>query len=216
MKDILKYLRKFFMGFINNENYINLISIIVVAITTYRVTKYTTLKPNRLAIKQSQLDNVYLPLYLLFKDMPQPISKLDALGYSKKISNILDKHYILAFPQLHKLNRTLRKNIINNSKYEKTLGIMKHQIGIDFELLKKALGYPSENFFDTFKRMTLKQKMNYIFPWIDAFLIFISYFVAIILEDFLGKYAILSIFIPLSITFFILFALKIFIDSLKY
>lgn len=216
MKDILKYMKKFFMSFINNENYIDLISIIVVAITTYYVTKYTILKPNRLSIKKSQLDNVYLPLHLLFKNMPRSISKSDALVYSKKTSNILDKHYILAFPQLHGLNQSLKESIINNSGYEETLGIIKHQVDIDFELLKKTLGYPSENFFVTFKRMTLKQKINCTFPWIDAFLIFLSFFMTVILKNFLGKYAILAMFVFLLISFLILFAIKIFTDSLKY
>ncbi len=216
MNDILKYIGKFFTNFINNENYINLINMIVVAVTTYLVTKYTTLKPNRLAIKRSQLDNVYLPLHLVFMDMPQLISRSDALNYSKKISNILDAHYILAFPQLHKLNQVLKEKIISGSGYEKTLGIIKHQVDIDFELLKKTLGYPSENLFVTFRRMTLKQKLNCIFPWIDASWVFISYSMTFILKDFLGGYTILALIVLLLIGVLVLCVIKIFTDSLKY
>lgn len=212
MDDILK----FFTSFLNNEDYVNLISIIVVAITTYLVTKYTTLKPSRLAIKQSQLDNVYLPLHLVFINMPRSISRSDALNYSKKISNTLDAHYILALPQLHKLNQVLKENIISDSGYEKTLGMIKHQVDIDFELLKKTLGYPSENLFVTFRRMTLKQKLDHIFPWIDASWIFISYSMFFVLKDFLGGYALLALFVLLLIGVLILGAIKIFTDSLEY
>ena len=88
MNDILQFIKNIFDTFINNDNYINFISIIVVAITTYHVTKYTTLKPNRLAIKQSQLENVYLPLHLLLINLPQSVSKSNALAYSKKIAKV--------------------------------------------------------------------------------------------------------------------------------
>lgn len=180
MDSILEYLKNFF-HFINNENYVNLISIIVVAITTYYVTKYTILKPNRLAIKQLQLENVYLPLYLVLKNLPQPISKSNALTYSKKISNILDKYYVLAFPQLHQLNQLLKLDIIKNSDYDKTLRIIKHQVDIDYELLKKALGYPSENFHTIFIRMTVKQKAEFIVSWLNVIWLFILVIVSSIL-----------------------------------
>jgi len=46
------------------------------------------------------------------------------------------------------------------------LRILKHQVDTEYELLKKALGYPSENFYDIFIRMTKKQKWLYIRPFI--------------------------------------------------
>lgn len=205
MNDILEYIKNF-SHLINNENYVNLISIVVVAITTYYVTKYTTLKPTRLAIKRSQLENIYLPLYLVLKDLPESISKFSALTYSKKISNILDKNYVLAFPQLHQLNQLLKTNIINNSGYDKTLRIMKHQIDIDYELLKKALGYPSENFHNIYIRMTFKQKAEFIVSWLNALWLFIPALLLPILISYFEN-EIISILLIFLIIFVFLFAL---------
>lgn len=198
MDDLLKQIQKF-LYFINNENYINLISIFVVALTTYHVTKYTVLKPNRLAIKQSQLEYVYLPLHLVLRNLPQHISRSNALTYSKKIANILDRHYVFAFPQLHKLNRTLKSDIINDFNYDKTLRIMKHQIDIDYELLKKALGYPSENFHKIFVRMTIKQKAEFIVSWLNVLWIFVPVlFCLIFLPYFNGGLTFLLVIILLT------------------
>ena len=171
---------KFFLSFVNNENYINLIGILVTAFITYRVAKYTTCKPERISIKRAQLDNVYLPLFRLLERMPQSVSRLDALTYSKKIANILDKHYVLAFPQLHRLSYTLKRQLATNLNYTETLQTIRHQVVIDYELLKKALGYPSESFRDLFIRMTPKQKLLYLWPWIDACWLFVPLLMTLI------------------------------------
>ena len=84
----------------------------------------------------------------------QSPSRLDAFAYNKKIGNILDRHYVLAFPQLHRLNRTLKEQLVADLDYTETLQTIRHQVVIDYELLKKALGYPSESFRDLFIRMT--------------------------------------------------------------
>lgn len=171
---------KFFLSFVNNENYINLIGILVTAFITYRVAKYTTCKPERLSIKRAQLDNVYLPLFRLLERMPQSVSRLDALTYSKKIANILDKHYVLAFPQLHRLSYTLKRQLATNLNYTETLQSIRHQVVIDYELLKKTLGYPSESSHDLFIRMTPKQKLLYLWPWIDACWLFVPLLMTLI------------------------------------
>lgn len=175
----LDSISKALLAFVNNENYINLIGIFITAFITYRVAKYTTYKPERLSIKQSQLDNIYLPLFRLLEQMPQSPSRLDAFAYNKKIGNILDRHYVLAFPQLHRLNRTLKEQLVADLDYTETLQTIRHQVVIDYELLKKALGYPSESFRDLFIRMTPKQKLLYLWPWIDVLWIFIPLLLSI-------------------------------------
>lgn len=130
MTNVIQNLKQLILGLINNENYINYISIIVVALTTYQVTKYNASKPNKLKVKQLQLENIYLPLFRLFENIPSDISKADAIFLIlKKITNILDNNYILAFPQLHKLNLILKQNILSNENYSETLRIMKHNDG---------------------------------------------------------------------------------------
>ena len=144
------------------------------AITSYRVAKYNASKPNKLQIKQAQLSNVYLPLHRIVETIPTTnMSKQQALNVYRKISNVLDRNYKLVFPQLHRLNCTLGKEILTNGQYEKTLKIIKHQIDVDYELLKKALGYPSENFYDIYRRMTFKQKATWIISWTNVLLLFI-------------------------------------------
>jgi len=101
MSEIFDALKNLILKLINNENYISLIGIIVVAFTTYRVTKYTTTKPNRLAIKQFQLEKVYLPLYKMFNTVKIPSNIEKAKICLEKMSMILDENYILVFPQLH-------------------------------------------------------------------------------------------------------------------
>lgn len=170
LSDILSALPKL----INNSNYVNFLSIVVVAITSYHIAKYNASKPNKLQVKQAQLIKVYLPLHRIVEAVPAAnISKQQALNVQRKISNVLDKNYELVFPQLHRLNYTLGKELLTNGQYEKTLKIIKHQIDVDYELLKRALGYPSENFYDIYRRMTFKQKATWIISWINVFLLFI-------------------------------------------
>jgi len=162
----------FLQKLLSNENYINFISIIVVATTTYFVTKYNASKPNRIRVKQLQLENVYLPLHRLFLDIPSKTTAENALLYSKKIDDILNQHYVLVFPQLHKLNSSLSNELRANKNYNEILHIMKHQVDTDYELLKKVLGYPSENLYSIFIRMTFKQKAEYLVSCADLILIF--------------------------------------------
>lgn len=218
METMLEYIQNFFLRFSNNENYINIISIIAVTVTTYRVTKYTILKPNHLTIKQAQLENVYLPLYLIFHDLPQSISRSDALTYNKKISNILNRNYLLAFPQLHQLNQILKTNIINDCDYEKILRIMKHQVDIDYELLKKKLGYPSENFYNIFIRMTFKQKANFIVAWLNIIWIFVPIIFFIILVPYLKNEVtfFLVIFLCTFVSFLLVLKINQLVKKIKY
>ena len=204
---------KFFLSFVNNENYINLIGILVTAFITYRVAKYTTCKPERISIKRAQLDNVYLPLFRLLERMPQSVSRLDALTYSKKIANILDKHYVLAFPQLHRLSYTLKRQLATNLNYTETKQTIRHQGVIDYELLKKALGYPSESFRDLFIRMTPKQKLLYLWPWIDACWLFIPVFLSIPFVNVGGIAYIIAAFILVILTGLIVRLLDDFVHS---
>lgn len=169
---ILDAVKNFFLN-LNGENYINLFSIIVVAVTTYCVTKYNVLKPNKLKIKERQLDNIYLPLYTLFFEMPDKFSLDDAIKYYNELSEVLKNNYLLAFPGLHDLKKALGNAIQNEGNYIQILKRIKHQVDIDYELLKKALGYPSQNWYEIFIRMTFKQKVESVLAWVNVLFIFI-------------------------------------------
>ncbi len=160
MKQLFSILQSFVLEIINNEIYVNILSIVVVSYTTYQVAKFNASKPQKLKIKQLQLQNVYLPLFRIFSSSPKHPSRKQALAILKKITNVLDSHYELAFPQLHRLTLRLRNEIMSGKDPSKTLEIIRHQISTDYELLKKSLGYPSESLLSVFVRMTFSQKIR--------------------------------------------------------
>lgn len=98
MSELVNTVEKFISDLFGNENIINVISILVVAYTTYRVTKYNISKPNILKIKQLQLESVYLPLFRLLDKMPLNPSTQEIVHYQEEISKILNEHYLLVFP----------------------------------------------------------------------------------------------------------------------
>lgn len=155
MLNILNGLKKLILLITNNANYINFLGTIIVAFTSYKVASYNASKPNKIKVKQLQLSNVYLPLFRLLENAPDNLSLQKAIYIHKKITNILDANYELAFPQLHQLNKSF------GSDYQKYFHRIKHIVATDYELLKKALGYPSENFVTIFIRMTFKQKNDF-------------------------------------------------------
>lgn len=159
---------------INNSNFWSLISIIVVAITSYTVAKYNASKPNKIKVKQLQLENVYLPLFRLFEKIPEDPSIEYATYLHDKTTLILDNYYELVFPQLHKLNRKLNYQLNHLKPYNETLFYMKHQITLDYELLKKSLGYPSESLYTIFIRMPHKRKVYLYWLFFRTILLILS------------------------------------------
>lgn len=144
---------------INNSNFLSLLSIVVASTTSYFVAKYNASKSNIIKVKQLQLDNVYLPLFRLFEALPEHMTIDYAIYLHEQTSVILDLYYELVFPQLHDLNRKLENQITQkDDSYKETILDMRHQITIDYELLKKSLGYPSESLYKLFIRTPKKRK----------------------------------------------------------
>lgn len=202
---------------IDANTIINLISILITVFTTYRVTKYSVQKPNRLAIKQKQLDNAYLPLYLIFKDSPETISKLAAISYFKRMQSILSKNYILIYPELHDMHKCFGERLRNNQDYAPLFAAIKYQINIDYHLLKNDLGYPSTSKRDVFKHMTWKQKFARFPEEFDWLWICLSFLLPILFKDLLGGW--LSVFLSIVLSFitvFVIRKLRILTKKLKY
>ena len=202
--EIFDAVKNFFLN-LSGENYINLFSIMIVAVTTYWVTKYNALKPNKLRIKEQQLDNIYLPLYKLFHKMSDIVSTEEAIKYYDELLKVLEDNYLLAFPELHDLANALDNALKNKGNHTQILKRIKHQVGIDYELLKKALGYPSKNWHEIFIRMTFKQKVESIISWANV----ISIFIPVVLIYPLTKYfSISGIYICVGSYFIIMFILN--------
>lgn len=209
-------MKDFFLNLFNNENCISIIGILITALTTYLATKYSVLKPSKSTIKESQLVNVYLPLHRLLDDISKPISNRQAIEYYKKLSNILEKNYLLVYPQLHELNKKLKLDLLNNENFEKTLYLIKYQVDIEYNLLKKALGYPSESSHGVFFRMTPKQKYLHIYPLIDALWLFIPLLSAAIVNLFLERFLLIFLLGFVAIFAIIIRKMNVHFNSLKY
>lgn len=175
MLSILNSLKKLILVITNNANYINFLNMFVVAFMSYKIAGYSASKPNKIKVKQLQLNNIYLPLFRLLENIQDDLSLQKAIYIHKKMTNILDANYELAFPQLHQLNKSFGHAILKNSDYQMYLHKIKHIVATDYELLKKSLGYPSENFFTIFIRMTFKQKMYSLISWVNVILVFIVF-----------------------------------------
>lgn len=211
MSELVNTVEKFISDLFGNENIINVISILVVAYTTYRVTKYNISKPNILKIKQLQLESVYLPLFRLLDKMPLNPSTQEIVHYQEEISKILNEHYLLVFPQLHELNENLKVLISLDKSPEKILKHIKHQVSTDYELLKKSLGYPSSNFHDIFIRMTCKQKGEFIMKYVNELWIAGALPVIIVFIEYFQKRWSVSLLYIGMIVIYIFFAVIVFV-----
>ena len=210
MLNFLVTLFKNLLSFLNNDVYLNLIGVIFTAVLSYNAAKYSACKPNKIKIRQQQFDNVYLPLFRLLQNIPEVPTKLQALVLQKKISIILDQNYALAFPQLHSLNNEFQNCLLHDENFAKILKSIKHQIYVDYELLKKQLGYPSENFFKIFVRMTFKQKAQFIISWINVLSIVFVWLLAIIqMMTFEGSMVLMVILLFIEIFIYLVVMIKI-------
>lgn len=168
--DNLKKLYDIGISFLNNSIFLQVFATIAASASSFWAARHSTSRPQKLHIKQLQLEHVYIPLYHVFMGLPQTLNTKQALYVHKKMSSILSKHYELAFPQLHSLNQELKTAILTNGDYNEKVHTIFHQISIDYELLKKELGYPSENFLSIFTRMTNKQKGLTIISYVNVFM----------------------------------------------
>lgn len=168
--DTLKKLYDIGISFFNNSNFLQILAIITAMGSSYWTAKYNASRPHRLQVKQLQLEHVYIPLHHVFMDLPETLNKKQALYVHKKMNSILSKYYELAFPQLHSLNQELGAVILANENYNEKVRTISHQISIDYELLKKDLGYPSENILSIFIRMTRKQQCLAIISHVNVFM----------------------------------------------
>jgi len=91
--------------------------------------------------------------------------------------NILQENYELAFPQLHSLSENLILAINNKNGYESLMIEISYQISLDYEILKKKLGYPHLNQWELFKRLTFIDKIKKITGYITIIYAFTGPFI---------------------------------------
>lgn len=138
------------------------VKVIVPSLITYLITKYSLSKPTKYEIRKQQFENVYLPLYLLTKQMMKPnVYSKNLPLYIKKVEKIIFKNYPLVFPKTLKLFEKVKslEHTDNINSYH--IFNLEFQIDSDYEKLKRELGYPTNSFFDFFKRLSWFNKITY-------------------------------------------------------
>lgn len=138
------------------------VKVIVPSLITYLITKYSLSKPTKYEIRKQQFENVYLPLYLLTKQMMKPnVYSKNLPLYIKKVEKIIFKNYPLVFPKTLKLFEKVKslEHADNINSYH--IFNLEFQIDSDYEKLKRELGYPTNSFFDFFKRLSWFNKITY-------------------------------------------------------
>lgn len=161
------------------------LKVIVPSLITYLITKYSLSKPRKYEIRKQQFENVYLPLYLITKQMIRPEAYSKNLSpYIKKVEKIIYKNYPLAFPKTLKLFEKVKS--LEHADSINTYHILnfEFQIYSDYEKLKRELGYPTNSFFDFFKRLSWFNKITYslllfftaivVYAVADSFLLFLK------------------------------------------
>lgn len=140
------------------------------------------------------IDKVYIPLIKIFskyayKNINEYLLKYYILSKEEQIKNILSNSYTFLSPGLdEKLNNLL--NMTNKKGYKTLYDKTYYQILIDYESIKKHLGYPSMNSLNSFLRKPFKIKLNLLINFFQKLLtIFIVFlfsllFVSLILSEF--------------------------------
>lgn len=159
--------------------------ILLPSLITYLVTRYTLSRPRKYEIRQKQFELVYLPLYLLCKQLLTPKSYKQNLHlFIKKVDRIIYKNYPYVFPKTLKLFDKLKESALQKNLNTIHLTNFEYQVSSDYEKLKRELGYPTNSFLDFFKRLNQLDKILYVFllvalsvilySVIDSFLLFLA------------------------------------------
>lgn len=108
------------------------------------------------------------------------MSKDEVIHYAFRVKSITQRHYEFVFPQLHILIDDLINQLKSGKEYQPTLNKITYQVSLDYEILKKSLGYPSQSAYKIFKRKTMKEKIRSLLGWIIFFymisVVFVSSF----------------------------------------
>lgn len=165
---------------LNNDSILSLLSVVVSCLFSYKAGSMSVSKPYKIAIKQKQFEGLYLPLYRLLNSLPENPSVNDVYGFANKLAALLDSNYELAFPTLHDLNESLQKCISSNADCNELITEIRHQVSVDYQLLKKFLGYPSESYLSLYKRMSSMRKGLLFLSWFNMILVFSPAIVAML------------------------------------
>lgn len=136
--------------------------ILIPAIITYLVTRYSLNRPRKYEIRSKQFDLVYLPLYLLSKQLISDTPEHKNLTlFIRKVDKIIYKNYPFVYPKTIRLFNQLKESVYRDVKNTYYVNIFVYQLESDYEKLKHELGYPTNSFIDFLKRLNRINKIVY-------------------------------------------------------
>lgn len=139
------------------------VKVLIPSLITYFVTRYTLSRPRKYEIREKQFNLVYLPIYLLTKQLIATGNVNQNIDlYFRKIDKIIYKNYQYVFPKTIKLFDKLKYEYGKESQNNYHLNNYIYQIESDYEKLKRELGYPTSSVFEFFKRLSRFNKILYI------------------------------------------------------
>lgn len=136
------------------------IKILVPSFITYLVTKYTFTRQHRYKIKEKQFNQVYLPLFLLGEQYISSYfntTEESLCLYIRKVDKLFYKNYQYVYPKTLRLFNRIKKEQKASSIY-----CFKSQASLDYDFLKKELGYPTNSFFALFHHLNRMEKILYV------------------------------------------------------
>ncbi|MDT4375474.1 hypothetical protein RO787_19245 [Blautia coccoides] len=123
--------------------------ILIPSLITYFVTKYSLNRPKKYEIRLKQFERVYLPLYLMNRELLQNVKNKETLRlYTRKVDKIIYKNYPLVYPKTLKLFDKLKDNLSADKINYFHINNFQYQIESDYDKLKRELGYPTDSVFD--------------------------------------------------------------------
>lgn len=136
--------------------------ILIPSFLTYLFAKYKFSNDKKHEIYEKQFAQVYLPLYLLtkqyLKDTELPAYDL----YIRKVDKLFYRNYVFVFPKTLKLFAKFKCEVQTGHMSPYLISLFEYQVSSDYNKLKAQLGYPTDSFFDFFKRLNTLDKCMYI------------------------------------------------------
>lgn len=164
--------------------------ILIPALITYLVTRYSLKNPHKYKIKEKQFELVYLPLYLLTQQYIAELNRDTQLNlqiYTKKVEKLIYKNYPYVYPKTLRLFKELKAEIIKSKINIYFIENFKYQVDTDYVKLKRELNYPCDSIISLFKRLNILDKWFFITNLL-LFTMFIFSIVSLIICLFKGEF----------------------------
>ena len=164
--------------------------ILIPALITYLVTRYSLKNPHKYEIKKKQFETVYLPLYLLTQQYIVGSHRdvlLNLQTYVKKVDKLIYKNYPYVYPKTLRLFNDLKLEMTKPKINMYFIANFEYQTTADYIRLKKSLHYPCDSAISFFKQLNRFDK-GILFVNMIIFLILIFTIATLVISLSNGKF----------------------------